>query len=202
MTILLINELFYQSTVFILFCKILACFWLMDLAPSTYFWLFPATFFKPYPHEWGQLDPGFLPQRLFALCVGNLPIIIHLFPLLLSPSLSWGSNLGPLAHQASSLPLSCISSPSACLSVLGVLVVLPLVSSCVCLCVFLQWAALCWDLSMLACLWLDCLFRAWNLLRLLQTSADYFLQPYNRCPPHGTSQSWMTKKGADSVPRP
>lgn len=93
MTLLLINALFYQSTVFILFCKILACFWLMNLAPSTYLWLFPATFFKPYPREWGQLDPGFLPQRLFGLCVGNFTCHYSLISLLLLPSLSWGSNL-------------------------------------------------------------------------------------------------------------
>lgn len=68
MTILLVNEVSYQSTLFILFCKILACFWLMSLVQSTYLWVSPAIFFKPYPHKWDSWILTFLPQSLCPLC--------------------------------------------------------------------------------------------------------------------------------------
>lgn len=159
MTILLINELFYQSTVFILFCKILAHFWLMDLVH-----LLTSDFSQPLSSSLILVN-GVSWILAFSLCVGSFTCHYSL-----PPSLGWGSHLGPLAYQASVLSLST-SNPSACPSVLGVLVALPLVSSCVFLCVFLQW-----DLRMPACLWLGCLFRAWNLPRLLPLQPCGLLQ--------------------------
>lgn len=229
MTILLVNEVSYKSTLFILLCKTLACFWLMGLVPSTSLWISPAILFKSYLQKrrtagFGLFSPEFLPfvweillivvHFCLSVCLSFSLLSVCLFlPFFLLSFLCWVSDLGFLAYQANVPPLSCIPSPSACFSAFELLGGASLASGRAPLCLpaagqmELPCAETIPFLRMLALPVTGLLVQGLEpaetpASRAFWSSTNCILEPYNRCLPHGSPQLWMAKREAGCMPRP
>lgn len=225
MAILLVNEVSHQSTLFILFCKTLACFWLVGLVLSTYLWVSPAILFKPYPHKWGQLDSDFSPQSLCPSCGKFYSLLFTSF--CLSDSLFFCLSLPPYLPSffpllSTRLGVPCLPDKCSttelhpqplCLFVFELLGgSFPHARLCasVSSCSRSDRAALCRDHSFPQNACINCDWAVVQGLELAETpafpalcsSTDCILEPYNRCLPHGLPQLWMTKREAGCVPRP